>query len=168
MGHAPPWPGQREGRSQNYNEMTEAPTVSHSCGAKTSPVPRLDLLPLQSLVRLAARFEKGEKRYGRNNWRKGLKDREYALERAAHVLNHTLLLIEKLQGLRPDDGDDDAAAIMWGGAFLCEATFAMQQVEIKDAQPGLALSSSRDSSEVEQVAHNHQVEGSIPSPATSS
>lgn len=108
--------------------MSEAnETVTHACGAKTSDCPRLDLIPYNALVRLAARFKKGEERYGHNNWRGGLTDKSYVLERAAHVLNHTLLLIGKLEGTIPDDGDDDAGAIMWGGAFLCEAMEALEK-----------------------------------------
>src|SRR5215472_4835958 len=98
-------------------------TVTHSCGAKSSAVPRLDLIPYRAQVAHAARWHKGAERYGMDNWRNGLTDREYVLERAAHVLNHVHVLIEKIKGLRPDDGDDDTGAIMWGGAFLCEAVF---------------------------------------------
>lgn len=116
--------------------MSDQTTTSPISGAKSSTVPRLDLIPHRALVRLAGRYEKGMKRYGRNNWQKGLTDLDYVLERAAHVLNHASILIEKLQGLRADDGDDDAAAIMWGGAFLCEATFALkcEADDVADAQ----------------------------------
>lgn len=115
--------------------MSEETTTSAGSGAKSSNVPRLDLIPYQALVRLAGRYEKGLLRYGRENWRKGLTDKDYVLERAAHVLNHAAILIEKLQGLRPDDGDDDAAAVMWGGAFLCEATLALkcERDDVEDA-----------------------------------
>jgi hypothetical protein len=126
--------------------MSDKTTTSAISGAKSSAVPRLDLIPHRALVRLAGRYEKGLARYGRNNWQKGLTELDYVLERAAHVLNHTLILIEKLQGLRPDDGDDDAAAIMWGGAFLCEATFAMkcEQDDIDDARKRITESAATD------------------------
>lgn len=107
--------------------MSDEITVTNESGAKSSSVPRLDLIPYRTLLALAARFEKGEKRYGRNNWRKGLTDKEYVLERAAHILNHVEILIEKLQGLRPDDGDDDVGAILWGGAFLAEAVYELKR-----------------------------------------
>ncbi len=101
--------------------------VDHPCGAKSSIVPRFDLIPYSALARLAGRFERGAARYGKDNWRKGLRDKDYVRERAAHVIHHTMRLIGKLDGDIPDDGDDDAAAIMWGGAFLCEATEALKE-----------------------------------------
>lgn len=103
--------------------------VEYSCGAKSSRVPRFDLIPYEALARLAGRFERGAARYGTDNWRKGTVDPDYVRERAAHVIHHTMRLIGKLDGRIPDDGDDDAAAIMWGGAFLCEATEALKQSE---------------------------------------
>ena len=86
--------------------------------AKSSIVPRMDLIPIEALIALADRYELGEKNYGHNNWRFGLTDPAYVRERAAHIIIHTYKLIAKLEGLIPVDGDDDAAAIMWGGAFL--------------------------------------------------
>lgn len=102
--------------------MSETSTVNTVCGAKTSSGPRLDLIPRRSLERLAARFEKGTLRYGKDNWRKGLSDPSYVTERLAHTIAHCYRLIDKLEGRLPEDGEDDASAIMWGGAFACEAT----------------------------------------------
>jgi hypothetical protein len=115
--------------------MNEQITTAKS-GAKGSKVPSLDLIPYRALCRLAARYEHGTEKYGRDNWRKGLTDRQYIRDRAAHVMNHTARLIAKLDGHLPEDGDDDAAAIMWGGAFLCEAEFALEceQDDIADAR----------------------------------
>jgi hypothetical protein len=114
----------------------DTPTITSRCGAKTSPCPRLDLLPYHGLVRCAARFEKGETRYGHDNWRKGLSDKQYVIERASHVMHHCAMLIAKLEGHLPDDGDDDAGAIAWGGMFLCEAMFALacEADDIADAR----------------------------------
>jgi hypothetical protein len=80
------------------------------------------LIPREALVRLARRYELGLVKHGKDNWRQGIEDREYTVERAGHVIDHALKLIDKLEGREPDDGDDDAAAIMWGGAFLCVAS----------------------------------------------
>ncbi|HPQ17587.1 MAG TPA: DUF5664 domain-containing protein [Bryobacteraceae bacterium] len=102
-------------------------TVEHPCGAKSSLCPRFDLLPYHGLVRCAARFEKGEARYGHDNWRKGLTDKRYVIERAGHVMHHVAKLIGKLEGHLQDDGDDDAGAIAWGGMFLCEAMEALSK-----------------------------------------
>ena len=93
----------------------------NTSGALSSAIEAFDQLPYRALLRLALRFGRGEKTYGRHNWRKGLLDKAYVLHRAGHVLKHTLKLIAVLEGFEPDDGDDNAAAIMWGGAFLIEA-----------------------------------------------
>lgn len=95
-------------------------TVSKS-GASSSKVPRMDLIPYSALVRLANRFALGLEKHGKNNYRKGLSDKDYVIERLGHVINHAYRLIEKLEG-RLVDEDDDAAAIAWGGIFACLAT----------------------------------------------
>jgi hypothetical protein len=94
-------------------------------------------LPYHGLCRAAARFEKGEARYGHDNWRKGLTDRRYVIERLGHVMHHTALLIAKLEGYVPDDGDDDAGAIAWGGLFACEALEQLRKLEQDDASDAL-------------------------------
>lgn len=101
----------------------------------SSKIPRLDLIPYRSIVRLAARFELGLERHGEKAWnalssnQQVLTDRDFVIARAAHAANHALLLIGKLTGCIPDDGDDDAAAIMWSGACLCEATRALAETK---------------------------------------
>ena len=116
--------------------------TTSACGAKSSPVPRLDLIPYRALVSMAARFEKGLQRYDRNNWRKGTGNLEYVLERLAHLQAHAAILSEKLQGIRPDDGDDDVGAILWAGAFLAEAQFALecQKDDVADVRKKIAES----------------------------
>lgn len=104
--------------------------IVHASGASSSRVPRLDYIPYQSIVRLAGRFELGAAKHGLDNYRQALGDRDYVLERCAHVINHAFKLANKLRGYLPDDGDDDAAAIMWGGAFLCEATEALKKERV--------------------------------------
>jgi len=87
-------------------------------GATSSKIPRLDRIPYDVLVLVAERFHLGAEKHGLDNWRKGLGDVDYTIERATHVANHALRLIAKLQNRIEDDGDDDVAAILWGGAFL--------------------------------------------------
>ena len=95
----------------------------HTTGSKQ---PRFDLIPYGALKALADRFELGEQKHGPKTWngrskQDGLADDEWIYARAAHVINHALLYIAKMSGTIPDDGDDDAAAIMWGGTCLSEA-----------------------------------------------
>jgi hypothetical protein len=104
-------------------------TTQSKSGAKSSLAPRFDLLPRRALERVAARYEKGLPRYGRNNWRKGLTDKDYIVERIAHVIGHCYKLIEKLESpvvLKHLNADDDAGAIGWGGLFVCEALCEME------------------------------------------
>ncbi len=109
-------------------------TNTHACGAKTSACPRLDLIPYESLLRQAARFEVGLSRYGKGNWRKGLADNDYVAERIAHLINHAARFLAKMEGRMPEDGEDDAGAILWAGAFLACRTTCACSVTISPAQ----------------------------------
>jgi hypothetical protein len=95
--------------------------------AKTSHSFRFDLIPHEALVRLAERYRFGAEKYGENNYQKSIGDIDYTIERLNHVVEHTFTLIEKLKSKRNGQEvnfleDDDAAAIMWGGAFACLTT----------------------------------------------
>jgi hypothetical protein len=88
--------------------------------------PRFGLVPYEALVALANRFDLGEKKYGEKAWnalssQEGLSDEEWVVARVEHVIHHAYTFLQKYKGLIPDDGDDDAAAIMWGGCLLSEA-----------------------------------------------
>lgn len=98
----------------------EAKTVSLS-GATSSALAAYDQLPYLAMARLAERYKLGELKHGRDNWRKGLGDKQYVLGRLGHVIHHALKAIAIIEGRIEDDGDDNAGAIMWGGAFLAEA-----------------------------------------------
>lgn len=106
--------------------MGEEKTASKS-GATSSKIPRFDYIPMIGLIALARRYEKGVEKHGADNWRKALTDVDYVCERMGHVIDHAYKAIEKLRGRLPDDGDDDAGAIAWGGMFLAEAKAAMAQ-----------------------------------------
>ena len=80
--------------------------VTSKNGATGSVVARVDLIPYNALIRLAARFEHGAEKHGVDNWRKGLDDKTYVIHRATHIALHALKLISKLQGHLPEDGDD--------------------------------------------------------------
>ena len=106
--------------------MSTEEKVIFKSGAASTKIPRLDLVPREALIRLADRFELGLAKYGERAWNAAssqacLEDKEWLIARAAHVIDHALKLIGKLRGQLPEDGDDDAAAIAWGGVCLCEA-----------------------------------------------
>jgi hypothetical protein len=120
-------------------------TTQSKSGAKSSPAPRFDLLPRRALERVSARYEKGLERYGRDNWRKGLTDKDYIVERIAHVIGHCYKLIEKLESpvvLEKLNADDDAGAIAWGGLFVCEAMCEMEAQNAKANSATIARSSN--------------------------
>ncbi len=104
------------------------PTIEKfKSGATSSKIPRFDLIPYRAMCRLAARFELGLERHKEGAWngrskQDSLTDREFIIQRAAHAMHHAAKLIAKLEGRIPDDGDDDAGAIMWAGMLLSEAT----------------------------------------------
>lgn len=89
----------------------------------SSSCPELGQIPYHALERLAGRYELGAKKYGQDNWRGGLTDKNYVIHRLEHCIRHAYSLINKLRnGVDNNSVDDDAAAIMWAGAFACEAT----------------------------------------------
>lgn len=94
--------------------------ITFTSGVTSSSVPRYDLIPTGALNALAERFEIGLRNHSGENWRTGLRDKGYIINRLNHIQEHLRAAIDKLTGVRPDDGDNDAAAIMWGGAILCE------------------------------------------------
>lgn len=92
----------------------------------SSVKPRFALIPSHALEALAARFELGEEKHKGKTWnaladQKALENRDWILSRAEHAIYHIYRYIGKMEGLIIDDGDDDAAAIMWAGTVLSEA-----------------------------------------------
>lgn len=91
-----------------------------------SQKPRFGLIPHEALVALANRFDLGELKHGDKSWsalsnQEGLSDEAWVIARVEHVIHHAYVFLQKYKGIVPDDGDDDAAAIMWGGCLLSEA-----------------------------------------------
>ncbi len=101
-------------------------------GAAASKIAGFKYIPLCALERLAKRFELGLERHGKNSWNAlnpqsatMLDDREWLIERLSHVIHHCYKEIEYLASGKkaPEDArDDNAAAIMWGGACLIAAS----------------------------------------------
>lgn len=95
-------------------------------GIPTSKKPRFALIPPKALEAMADRFALGEEKYKGKAWnamnsQACLEERDWIIARAEHVIHHAYQFIGKYTGQIQDDGDDDAAAIMWGGACLSEA-----------------------------------------------
>ena len=104
--------------------------VKFASGGTSSKQPRFELIPYTALIRAALRFELGiENRPDGSSWnalsenyQRCLEDKAFILARAAHTAQHAMKLKAILAGEIPDDGDDHAGAILWGGCFLACAT----------------------------------------------
>lgn len=111
-----------------------APEIPQAGGLVTSSkIPRIEMIPAEPIIRLAQRFELGEERKGKDkSWnalsqnQQCLLDTDFILVRMGHIIYHCLKLQVKILMRKPLlDDDDDAGAIIWGGAFLCSATRAI-------------------------------------------
>lgn len=98
-------------------------------------------IPRQALVSLANRLDVGVERHGVMSWN-GQSENfnevnaslDWALERLGHVIDHSYAAIEKLMGLREWDGEDDAGAILFGGAVLACSKHWEEPAQSKDAE----------------------------------
>lgn len=79
---------------------------------------RYDLIPRSFLRRVALRFGMGAEKYPPFNYRSGLADKEYILDRINHLQEHFQGYIAPEN--EDDLTDDNLGAIAWGCAFLCE------------------------------------------------
>lgn len=89
--------------------------------------PALHLIPMEALVGLADRFEKGAERKGEGAWnalsanQECLVDREFLLDRISHLITHAMKFRDQLvRGVKPDEESmyDNAGAVAFGGALL--------------------------------------------------
>ena len=95
-------------------------------GAKSSAkLPAYQLVPVLTILdRLAPRFQEGATKYGEGNWRIGLDDPVWIMDRCNHGLRHYIRAVEKLRarlkGQPVDDTDDDLAAALWALTIMAE------------------------------------------------
>lgn len=99
--------------------------VSRSGATSSGKLAGYDMIPEIFLTRVAQRFSLGEKKHGKFNYRKGLRDKEYILERLNHALLHLKLATDQIQqGVMYDDDDL--------GAVGCNIAMAMEYQAIND------------------------------------
>lgn len=125
-------------------------------GAQSSgKLPPFHLVPIRAVLdRLAPRFGIGAEKYGVGAWRKGLKDREWLLDRANHGLEHYLRMIEKLvRGEATDEGDDDLAGALWALTVIAESEWRHGPIEATEYRDD-----SRDPATAEEVAYVSKME----------
>lgn len=98
----------------------------------SSHIPRWELIPTVAIDCLADRFAAGIERKGDKSWnaiatnQDAIMYKKFLLDRCAHIARHAMLLRDKLLlgDIDPSD-DDDAGAILFGGALMACATRRM-------------------------------------------
>lgn len=89
-------------------------------GAKSSEqLPNYDLLPISFLTRTAKRFTVGAQKYGKFNYRQGLKDKAFILDRLNHAFLHLKKAIDAIENGEPTE-DDNLAAVAVNTAMAME------------------------------------------------
>lgn len=107
--------------------LTDGPSTELLSGGYGAGI---DQIPLEVLTRLGNVFAEGERKYGRDNWRKRTSnDTSYTDERFRHALRHLMLWNEERNGHRAPCGDDHLAKVMW----FCGTTMERQRQEFEDA-----------------------------------
>jgi protein-arginine kinase activator protein McsA len=103
------------------------PHTFKSGATSSEKLPSYHLLPFEDFApRLAARYQLGlDKGYGLDNWRTGLTDDEFVVDRLNHGIQHMHRAAEKIsRGDYSLEGDDDLAGAMWA----CVTAMAAQKV----------------------------------------
>ena len=83
---------------------------------------RFDLLPCHAITRLATHFENGSKKYGDDNWRKGIPLNRYLDSAFRH-------LYEFMDGQRDED---HAIAAAWNILCLLETEYMINNKELPE------------------------------------
>lgn len=80
-------------------------------GAKSSEtLPNYNQIPLSFLTRVAQRFSLGASKYGKFNYRKGLNDKDFILDRLNHAFLHLKLAIDAIEH-DESTADDNLSAV---------------------------------------------------------
>lgn len=96
-------------------------------GAKSSEEsPRLDLVPLASLLRQAARMALGAATHGERNYEKGAGDPVFIRDRKNHLVLHALRYLEG------DQSDDHLGAILANAGMLARLEELTVQARIEE------------------------------------
>ncbi len=91
----------------------------------------LTQIPFEAEKRVGVIFREGEIKYDRNNWRNGLNDISYQLERANHALKHLKIYVhwlehgEYLGEFKDGKPEDDLAKVLW----FCATQMEIERLE---------------------------------------
>lgn len=107
--------------SQITDWNTKSPIETNRVKTDIEPF-ALTQIPLSFLIALGKVFKEGELKYGKSNWKKGVNNKEYQLERANHALKHLLFYIYTLENNELYDGtnEDNLTKVGWFVATQCE------------------------------------------------
>jgi hypothetical protein len=105
--------------------------VGQSGALSSSKKIRYDLLPRTFLERIAERFELGTRKYPPFNYKQGLEDKEFIIDRLNHLQEHVQAYLSPKDS--DDWNDDNLAGIGWAVSFLmeCETTEIGREVIAK-------------------------------------
>lgn len=125
-----PYPIPADGGLRNSG-LTNAGLTFQSGMRRQELKPAFDCIPSHALTRLARRYTLGLEHYGRDNWKKGLKDPTAIRDAFNHLVAHALQGLDRFEG-RPvkEPNDDHWAAVAWAAFFM------MEMEREHDAVPG--------------------------------
>lgn len=105
---------------QENRVQTQPADIQHfESGASTSgDLPPYETLTLEFLRRCAFRMKLGM-HYGKHNWKKGAKDKEFILNRLSHAVEHLYKAMAQIDNNTISD-DDDLAAVCVNCMFAME------------------------------------------------
>lgn len=112
----------KEGIIESINNNQEKQTFK-SGATSSEQLPGYDMLPELFLTRTAKRFDLGKVKHGKFNYRKGLKDKEFIIDRLNHAFLHLKKAIDLIELDQPFD-DDNLAAVAVNIAMAMEYELA--------------------------------------------
>lgn len=100
--------------------MKDEKHIFESGASSSEHVPDFGMIPLVLLTRTAKRLQLGEVKHGRWNYRKGLEDKAFLMDRLNHAFLHLKRLYDSIE-FDIKTMDDDAAAIVVNIAIIMES-----------------------------------------------
>lgn len=104
----------------NIKQESSEKQVFSSGATSSKNLPSYNLIEIEFLDRLAMRMDLGAVKHGKFNYRKGLKDKEFILDRLNHAIRHIRLAqnaIEEGISTIDDDLGGAAASLMMAMAY---------------------------------------------------
>lgn len=100
--------------------ITDTEVYKTEKGTSTSRRPDYSQLHIYSMSRVAAIYEEGEVKHGRDNWKNGIHDEAFKRDRANHAFQHLKLWMEG------DRTVDHLAKVGW----FCDMMMEIERLEV--------------------------------------